>query len=72
MGFITTFPIWWIGICYVADISMFTTNFTINYSKNSDFGYKLLVNTDCPEYLQQLHKYLPFSPEEIATNKEKN
>ena len=50
---------------------MFKTDFNIKYNQNNDFGYTLLVDTDYPEHLQPLHKYLPFLPEEIVINKEK-
>lgn len=50
---------------------MFKTDFNIKYNQNNDFGYTLLADTDYPEHLQPLHKYLPFLPEEIVINKEK-
>ena len=44
------------GFEYVRDISVFTSDFIINYDKSSDFGYALIVHVDYPEYLQPLYK----------------
>ena len=38
-------------------------DFIISYDKNSDFGFRLVVDVDYPEYLQSLQKVLPFLPE---------
>ena len=56
---------------HVEDISIFTNDFVINYNKNSDFGYTLIVYVDYPEYLQPLHKDLLFLHQKIVINKEK-
>ena len=48
---------------YVEDMSVFTHDFIIDYDKFSDFGDTLIVDIDYPEYLQPLHKDLPFLPE---------
>ena len=56
---------------HVEDISIFTDDFIINYNKNSDFGYTLIVYVDYPEYLQSLHKDLQFLHQKIVINKEK-
>lgn len=40
---------------YVEDISMFTHDFIINYNKNSDLGYTLIVDADYPKYLKPLY-----------------
>ena len=56
---------------HVEDISIFTDDFIINYNKNSDFDYTLIVYVDYPEYLQSLHKDLRFLHQKIVINKEK-
>ena len=56
---------------HVEDISIFTDDFIINYNKNSDFDYTLIVYVDYPEYLQSLHKDLWFLHQKIVINKEK-
>ena len=49
---------------------MFTYNFITKYDKFSDFGYALIINVDYPEYLQQLHRNLPFLPEKMIIKKQ--
>lgn len=44
----------------------------INYDKSSDFGYTLVVDAGYPKYQQALHTDVPFLPEKIVINKEKN
>ena len=44
---------------------LFTPAFIINYDKGSDSGYALIVYVYYPEYIQPLHKDLPFLPETI-------
>ena len=61
-------PIPYGGFEYVENISIFTTDFTINYYKNSDFDFTLLVDVASPEYLQPLHKNLLFLPEKKVIN----
>lgn len=47
---------------YIADTSVFTTVFIIKHSKNSDYGYTLVVGVGNLRYVQPLHKHLPFWP----------
>ena len=45
---------------YIADTSVFTTVFIIKHSKNSDYGYTLVVGVGNLRYVQPLHKHLLF------------
>lgn len=44
---------------------MYTSDFIMNYDKNSDFGYTLLADVDYREYLQAFHQNLPFLPDSL-------
>lgn len=48
------------GFKYVENVSTFTTDFIVNYYRNSDFNYTSLVDVEYPKYLQPLHKNLLF------------
>ena len=42
------------------DIDKFTSDFIKNYDINCDTGYLLEVDIGYPEFLHELHRYLPF------------
>ena len=44
-------------------LSGFTEDFIKNYNKNSDMGYFLEVDVECPKKLWSSHKELPILPE---------
>lgn len=50
------------GFEYVQNTSVFAQEFIMNYD--------LIVVADYPEYLQQLHKDLPFLPDKLVITKE--
>ena len=47
---------------------MFATDFIINYHKNSDTGYTLVIDADYLEYLYPLHRGLSFLPGKIVSD----
>ena len=55
---------WWIE-----DISSFNEGFIKNYDEESDEGYFLEVDVQCPEILLELHNDLPFLPERMKLEK---
>ena len=62
-GWALSEPLPYGGFANVEDKSMFTTEFIKNYDKNRDFDYTIVADVDYSEYLQPLHKDLPFLPE---------
>ena len=48
---------------WVKKLSKFEEHFTKNYDENSDKGYFLEVDVECPKNLCNLHSDLPFLPE---------
>ena len=60
MGNISKLPI--NGFKWVKKISEFDDCFIKNYDENSNKGYFFEVDINCPTYLFNLHKDLPFLP----------
>ena len=56
------------GFKQVEILSRFNERFIKNYNENSDIGYFLEVDIECPEKLLNLDKYLPFLPERKKVN----
>ena len=48
---------------WVKKLSKFEEHFIKNYDENSDKGYFLEVDVECPKHLCNLHSDLPFWPE---------
>ena len=51
------------------DLSKRDEDFIKNYDENSDKGYVLEVNAECPKNLHDLHRDLPFLPERMKIDK---
>ena len=51
------------------DLSKRDEDFIKNYDENSDKGYVLEVNVECPKNLHDLHRDLPFLPERMKIDK---
>lgn len=49
---------------------MFKPDFIVNYDRNSDLSFTLIVHVDYQEYLQTLRIYLSFLPTKIVVNEE--
>ena len=47
-------------------MSIFTIDIIINYDKNSDIGYTLVIDANYLEYFHSSHKDLPLLHEEIV------
>ena len=47
----------------------FNEDFLKNYDENSNKGYMLTLNVECPKNLYHLHNDLPFLPERMKINK---
>ena len=47
---------------------MFTFDFIMNYDKESDISYALLIDVDYPVYFKPLQRDLPFAPEKRVIN----
>ena len=50
-------------------ISKFIEDFIKNYDEDSDKGYILEVDVECPRHLYDLHSDLPFLPGRMRINK---
>ena len=48
------------GFKWIKDLFQFNERFIKNYDENSNKGYFLEVNVECPKNLFDLHKDLPF------------
>ena len=59
------------GFKWVKTLSKFNEIFVRNYDENSDKGYFLEIDVDYPKKLFDLHKDLPFLPENKKENKAK-
>ena len=59
------------GFKWVEDLSQFNESFIKNYDENSDRGYFLEVNVECPKNLFNSHKDLSFLPERKQLRKVK-
>ena len=54
---------------WVEDTSQFNENLIKNYNEESDKGYFLEVDVQCPEKLHKLHNDLPVLPERMKIEK---
>ena len=54
---------------WIEDISSFNEDFIKNYNEESDEGYFLKVDGQCPEKLHELHNDLRFLPERMELEK---
>ena len=54
---------------WIEDTSQFNEDFIKNYNEESDEGYFLEVDIQCPEKVHELNKDLPFLPERIKIEK---
>ena len=54
---------------WIEDASQFNEDFIKNFNKESDEGYFLEVDVQCPEELYELHNDLPFLPERMKNEK---
>ena len=52
---------------WIEDTSQFNEDFIKNYNEDSDEGYFLEVDLQCPEKCHELHNDLSFSPEKNKT-----
>ena len=52
---------------WIEDASQFKEDFINGYNEESDEGYFLEVEFQCPKKLHELHKDLPFLPERIKS-----
>ena len=52
---------------WIEDTSQFNEDFIKNYNEDSDEGYFLEVDLQCPEKFHELYNDLPFSPEKNET-----
>ena len=52
---------------WIEDTSQFNEDFIKNYNEDSDEGYFLELDLQCPEKFHELHNDLPFSPEKNKT-----
>ena len=57
------------GFKGVNDLSQFKQSFIKNYDENSDIGYFLEVDIDCPKELFNFYKDLPFLPKRKKVKK---
>ena len=56
---------------WIKDTSQFNENFIKNYNEQSEEGYFLEVHVQCLEKLHELHNDLPFLPERMKIEKNK-
>ena len=54
---------------YVEEISVSAHYFIINFDNNGEVSNNLIVYVEYLEYLQPLHRGLPFKPKKVAVNK---
>ena len=57
------------GSKQVKKTSMIDENFIKNYDEDSNIGYFLDVDVECPKELHDVHIDLPFLPEKMKNNK---
>ena len=57
------------GFKWVKNVSQIDEEFIKKFDENSDIGFFLKVNFECPEELHDLHSDLPFLPEKMEINR---
>ena len=68
-GFAMSEPLPVNGFDWMEDLSKIDKDFIKNYDKDSDKGYILDVDVECPKNLHDLHSDLSFLPERMKVNK---
>ena len=57
------------GFEWVEDISEIDENFMKNYDGDSNVGYFIEADIECPKELHNKHSYLPFLPQRMKVTK---